>query len=216
MPVLERAWARNAGLGFVGKNCCLIVPGLGSYVFLAIVLTTAELDPDEPLKQDCGQCEICLKHCPTGALLCAYRLDARRCISYLTGVHRGPIPSEFRTQIGNRLLGCDACQEACPHNHFENIDRDTKSVLPTDSAWNGFDANTILQMDDETFFQNARATVMRKTGRENMARNAAIVLGNTKDPKYRDLLLKVAHSDPSQVVRDTAAWAARVVGSTND
>ncbi len=209
MPVLERAWARYAGLGFIGKNCCLIVPGLGSYLFLATVLTTAELDPDEPLEQDCGQCDICLKRCPTNALLSEYRLDARRCISYLTGVHRGPIPNAFRSQIGNRILGCDACQDACPYNLSENNERGTDSVLLTDNAWNGFEADAILQMDDETFAQNARATVMRKTGRESMARNAAIILGNTRDPKYRDLLLKVARSDPSEVVRDSAAWAAR-------
>jgi epoxyqueuosine reductase len=209
MPVLERAWARKAGLGFIGKNCCLIVPGLGSYVFLATVLTTAELVPDEPIKRDCGQCEICLKHCPTGALLSEYLLDARRCISYLTGVHRGPIPSEFRSRIGDRMLGCDACQEACPYNFSENNDRDTSSVLLTDCAWKEFDADAVLQMDDATFTQNARATVMRKTGRESMARNAAIVLGNSADSKYRDILLKVARTDPSQVVRDAAAWAVR-------
>lgn len=213
MPVLERAWARKAGLGFIGKNCCLIVPGLGSYVFLAAVLTTAELDPDEPLKRNCGRCAICLKHCPTHALLSEYRLDARRCISYLTGVHRGPIPYEFRSPIGDRILGCDACQEPCPYNRSERNDRITDSVLTTDSAWNEYDADAILQMDDATFSEKARGTVMRKTGRESIARNAAIVLGNSGESKYRDILLKAAQNDPSEVVRDAAAWAARSIAN---
>jgi len=212
MPVLERAWARNAGLGFIGKNCCLIVPGFGSYVFLATALTTAELVPDRRLEQDCGQCDICLKHCPTGALQSEYRLDARKCISYLTGVHRGPIPTEYRSQISDRILGCDACQEVCPCNRPEYNDGDSDIELLTDRVWTGFDADAILQMDDETFARNTRATVIRKVGRERMARNAAIVLGNSGEPMYRDLLLKTVRSDPSEVVRDAAAWAARVVG----
>jgi len=162
MPVMERAWARIAGVGFIGKNCCLIVPGLGSYVFLATVLTTAELCPDEPLGQSCGQCEICLKRCPTGALLAPYRIDARGCISYLTGVHRGPIPIALRRPIGDRLLGCDACQEGCPYNRSGTIAQEADNPLTADTHWSAFDAEAILGMDEESFCKNARATVMPK------------------------------------------------------
>ncbi|MBN1654353.1 MAG: tRNA epoxyqueuosine(34) reductase QueG [Deltaproteobacteria bacterium] len=211
MPVLERAWARIAGLGFIGKNCCLIVPGFGSYVFLSTVLTNAELRPDEPLKRDCGQCDVCLQHCPTGALLDGYLLDARKCISYLTGVCRESIPDDLKALIGDRLLGCDACQQYCPYNASLPATQNTDCAFSDRIFADLFDAERILRMDEQTFNERSRGSALRKVGRERMARNAAIVLGNSGDRKFCDLLPEVGRVDPSALVRDAANWAARAI-----
>ncbi len=117
LPIFERAWAERSGVGFIGKNCMLIVPGIGSHVFLGCVITHAELEPDAPMKERCGTCTRCLEACPTQAFVAPRMLDARRCISYLTIESKGDVPPELEQKMGPRIFGCDACQDVCPFNH---------------------------------------------------------------------------------------------------
>jgi epoxyqueuosine reductase len=209
MPVMERAWARVSGLGFIGNNSCLVIPGLGSFVFLSTVLTTAELRPDEPIDAHCGSCQMCLSHCPTGALQSPRQIDARLCISYMTGVLRGSIPVELRSRIGNRVLGCDACQERCPYNESSPYDPNAATSFGTHRLWEEFDAEALLQMDEETFKKTAQASPAYRVGRERIARNTAIVLGNSGESKYLNTLQRAADADPSPVVREAARWATQ-------
>jgi epoxyqueuosine reductase len=132
-PVLERAWAARAGLGFIGKNGLLIAPGLGSFVLLGEVVTTLPLTPDLPMTERCGSCSLCLDACPTGAFDAAFVLDPRRCISYLTIELRGPMPEELRSAVGEHLFGCDECQDVCPYNRAAG---ETKPRYLPLSRWN--------------------------------------------------------------------------------
>jgi epoxyqueuosine reductase len=207
MPVLERAWAVRAGLGFIGKNACLIIPGLGSHVLLSAVLTSAELVPDAPMRERCGSCRLCLDACPTQAFRGPRSLDARRCIAYLTIEHEGAIEPSLRAGVGDWLFGCDVCQDVCPYNRAEppqplaadpHAPRDRLRELGTED---------FLQMNEAVFDRYTRGTALRRAGREGMARNAAVVLGNAGDKRHLPLLDRVAARDPSEVVRETATWA---------
>lgn len=204
MPVFERAWAQRAGVGFVGKNCCLIVPGLGSHVFLSALVTSAVLPPDSPMAQRCGSCRACLDACPTGAFAGPGRLDARRCVSYLTIEHRGPIPREQRAGVEDWVFGCDACQDVCPYNR-------TPRALHADAAFaqERFDvsAAAFLTMDEDRFAEVARGSPLRRAGRAGLTRNAAVVLGNRGDKNHLPVLSRAAANDPDTAVREAAAWA---------
>lgn len=208
MPALERAWAARAGLGFVGKNACLIIPGVGSHVLLTLVVTDAELEADAPMEERCGQCTLCLDACPTRAFVAARELDARRCISYLTIEHEGEIEPSLREPMGPWIFGCDECQDVCPYN---------RTRLPAETATEPFAprlrnvelrAEDLLHMDEATFERYSRGMPMRRAGRDGMARNAAIVLGNAGDKRHLPLLVERAERDSSAVVRDAARWAA--------
>ncbi|MEM9069150.1 MAG: tRNA epoxyqueuosine(34) reductase QueG [Myxococcota bacterium] len=211
-PVLERAWAQRAGIGFVGKNCCLIVPGVGSHVFLGTVVTTAPLEPDAPMKSRCGSCTLCLDRCPTDAFVDAYQMDARRCISYLTIEHEGEIDEDLEPAMGNWVFGCDECQDVCPYN------RTSPPVAPPEDPYAPdprfeTDAATLLPMDEDTYREWATGSPLRRPGSARMARNLAIALGNTGDKRHLPVLERAArHADP--VVQKTAERAlARVVRS---
>jgi epoxyqueuosine reductase len=207
MPVLERAWAQRAGIGFIGKNSCVIVPGLGSHVFLAAIVTSAELTADEPMRERCGECRLCLDACPTRAFVAPRWLDARRCIAYLTIEHRGPIARELRAGIGDWLFGCDACQDVCPWNRgASNVALGAGDVARAD-RWQDVSAEALLAMDDAQFMQFAQATPLRRPGREGVARNAAIVLGNARVKRALPVLRDAAQHDASAVVREAASWA---------
>lgn len=214
MPVFERAWAQRAGVGFIGKNCCLIVPGLGSHVFLATLITTAVLDADEPMRERCGTCRLCLDACPTRAFTAPRSLDARRCIAYLTIEHRGPIDEELRPAIGDRVFGCDACQDVCPFNRGDGAFASAVGVAAGapgtplgDGRFAGADAAALLAMDDAAFRKYARGSPVKRTRRDNIARNAAIVLGNARDKRALPVLRQAQERDASPVVREAAAWA---------
>jgi epoxyqueuosine reductase len=207
MPILERAWAVRAGLGFIGKNACLIVPGLGSHVLLSAVLTSAELVYDTPMRERCGNCRLCLDACPTRAFKAPRTLDARRCIAYLTIEHEGAIDTELREGIGDWIFGCDVCQDVCPYNRTEqpppvaadpHAPRDRLRELGTED---------FLRMDEAVFDRYTRGTALRRAGREGMARNAALALGNGRDKRHLPLLEQVASRDPSEIVREAASWA---------
>ena len=207
LPIFERAWAQRAGLGFIGKNCCLIVPGLGSHVFLTTLVTSAELPPDAPMKERCGACTACLDVCPTRAFVGPRELDARRCISYLTIEQRGEIPEPLRAGVGAWLFGCDACQDVCPYNQRVHANEDATAPFAADPRWDTHDAASLLTLSEEAFGVYAQGSPIKRAGRDGMARNAAVVLGNVGTRRQLPVLTQAAqlHSDP--VVREAASWA---------
>jgi epoxyqueuosine reductase len=204
---MERAWAERAGLGFLGKNACLIIPGLGSHVVLATVLTSAELAPDAPQPERCGACTLCLDACPTRAFVAARELDARRCISYLTIEASGPAPEPLRTAIGDWLFGCDACQDVCPFNRTALPPEEATRAFAPDPRWEAHDAAALLRMDEDAFAAYAAGSPIQRPGRRGMARNAAIVLGNSADKRHLPVLREAAFEDADEGVREAARWA---------
>jgi epoxyqueuosine reductase len=207
-PVLERAWAERAGVGFVGKNCCIIVPGIGSHVFLACVVTTAPLIADEPMRRRCGSCRLCLDACPTQAFNQPRSLDARKCISYLTIEHRGPIPVEHRRALGPWLFGCDVCQDVCPYNQSSGADDAAMDDFEPSPRWAEVDAGQVLQMGFEAFRILAEGSPVKRSRHEGLARNAALALGNCGEARHLPVLEHAAQSHSSAVVREAAAWAS--------
>ncbi|HEV8472652.1 MAG TPA: tRNA epoxyqueuosine(34) reductase QueG [Methylomirabilota bacterium] len=174
--VLERDLAAAAGLGWIGKNTNLIAPGLGSYFFIGLVLTTADLPHDDVVADHCGTCTACLTACPTGALPAPYALDARRCIAYLTIEHRGAIAEEFHAPIGDWLFGCDICQDVCPWNRHAPATRDAALAPGTPPP----PPETLVAMTEADFQAHFRGSPLKRARREGLARNAAIVLANRR------------------------------------
>lgn len=210
-PLLERALAVQAGLGFVGKNTCLIHPRLGSWLFLGEILLDTEIAPTGPaIPPRCGTCTRCLDACPTGALYAPYRLDGRRCISYLTIEHKGPIPDDLRPSIGTWLYGCDRCQEVCPWQRFarQTAVRAFRAQDP-DAAF--VPLIDLMALDDEGFRRRFARTPIRRIGRGRLLRNAAVVLGNLGDPRAVPALER-ALDDADPLVRSHAAWALGRIG----
>jgi epoxyqueuosine reductase len=217
-PILERAWAARAGLGFVGKNGMLIVPGQGSFVLLGEVVTTLRLEPDSPVPDRCGACTLCLEACPTGAFVEPRVLDARKCISYLTIERRGPIPEPLRAPVGERLFGCDDCQTVCPWNAHgasksaRNGPAETRVFSPH-PRWADTTTADLLALDEAAFAEVSRGSPLHRATRDGLARNAAVVCGNAKDESARGALEHAAAADGSEVVRDAARWALGRLGS---
>jgi epoxyqueuosine reductase len=208
MPMMERAWAERAGLGFIGKNACLIVPGLGSHVLLATVLTDAPLPPDAPMPERCGACTLCLDACPTRAFAAPRRLDARRCISYLTIEHEGPIDPALRPAMGDWVLGCDACQDVCPYNRTAlPPDAETAPFAP-DPRWAEHDAERLLGLDALGFAAAVRGTPAARPGRDGMRRNLLIALGNAGTAASLPTVEALAAGGDAPAVVDAARWAA--------
>jgi epoxyqueuosine reductase len=214
-PLLERAWAARTGLGFVGKNGLLIVPGVGSFVLLGEVVTSQELEPDEPLAHRCGACTRCLDACPTDAFAAPFVLDARRCIAYLTIEHRTAIEPSLREGIGDHLFGCDDCQTVCPFNvgpsgrasaSAGGSSTEDNPFAPLD-AWSRIRLEAVLALDEAAWTALAEGSPLKRAGRASLARNAAIVLGNRGDPAARDALARAARAHDSALVRDAASWA---------
>lgn len=205
-PVFERAWAERAGVGFVGKNCCLIVPGLGSHVFLACVVTTAPLRADAPMGRRCGTCTLCLDACPTRAFNGPRSLDARKCISYLTIEHRGPIPRGQRQALGPWLFGCDVCQDVCPYNRTAGATQGSLDAFEPSERWRGFEVEELLHMSDEQLQIWAAGSAVKRARPEGLARNAAIVLGNRGAKAHLPVLDHARRNHRSEVVREAADW----------
>jgi len=175
-PVLERDLAAAAGLGWIGKNTMLLEPGLGSWFFIGVILTTAALDHDVPLPDRCGTCRACLDACPTGAFAAPYVLDARRCISYLTIEHRGPIDPDLQTQMGSWQFGCDVCQSVCPWNRKAPVTREA-AFWPREPYP---EADAVAAMSDEEFRDRFAGTAMLRPKAAGMRRNAAIARENAR------------------------------------
>ena len=205
--VQERAVAEAAGLGFFGKNTCLIRPKGGSFFFLCTLITDLELEIEEPATQrwDCGACTLCLEACPTGALGEAYRLDASRCISSLTIEHRGPIPVELRSGLGEWVFGCDICQEVCPYNRAKGFTpaEDSPAVLPEKIPL----SELLGCRSEEQFRSLFKGTSLTRPGREGLLRNAAIAAGNLGNTALIPELKNCLEEDTSALVRSHAAWA---------
>ncbi len=208
-PVLERDHAQRAGLGWIGKNTLLIDPELGSYLLLGVILTTLELDPDAPFLPDrCGTCTRCIDACPTDAIVSPRVLDARRCISWLTIENRGPIPVELRSAIGNRVFGCDICQEVCPWNRDPADGRTGALELgkPVAPAMLQVWAEELAGLDAEQFRERYRGTALARPGRDGLLRNLCVGLGNAGDERAVPVLERCA-ADESELVAEHAAWA---------
>lgn len=208
-PVQEKALGEAAGLGFFGKNGCLIRPKGGSYFFLAALLMDLELAPDQPLSWDCGSCNLCLEACPTQAIPEPYQVDANRCISSLTIELKGPIPLKLRPLVQDWVFGCDVCQEVCPYNRRPD---------ENDPGWTEFEHRNLPDTqiplerilscrDDASFREMLQGSPLMRAKREGLLRNAAIAAGNLGDKQLAPALTECLRKDPSALVRSHAAWA---------
>jgi epoxyqueuosine reductase len=204
-PVLEKALARNAGLGWIGKHTNLIDRNAGSYFFLGEIYLDLELPVDSPGSAHCGSCSACLPACPTGAIVAPYRLDARRCISYLTIELTGAIPVEFRRAIGNRIYGCDDCQLVCPWNKFARptAEKDFAVRHGLDQA----QLTDLFAWSEAEFLERTRGSAIRRIGYERWLRNVAVALGNAPTSAQLIAALRSRAQHPSPLVREHVQWA---------
>jgi epoxyqueuosine reductase len=212
-PLLEKPLAARAGLGWQGKHTNLVSREFGSWLFLGAILTNLELPPDSPESDHCGQCRACLDACPTGAFPAPYQLDARRCISYLTIEHEGPIPRELRPAIGNRIYGCDDCLAVCPWNKFASQGREAKLAARAD-----LDAPPLAELarlDDASFRSLFAGGPIKRIGRARFVRNVMIAVGNSNN---RALAAVAAErlDDDSSLVRGAAIWALARLSSREE
>jgi epoxyqueuosine reductase len=203
-PIVERAFAKYAGVGWIGKNTCIINQKKGSWLFLGVILTSLELEPDLPAPDRCGSCTSCVEACPTDAILAPYQLDSNKCISYLTIEKRGSIPEDLRAGMGRHIFGCDICQDVCPWNRKAPAssapDFQPRSGLVNPAlAW-------IAEMSAEEFREVFRGSSIRRTKRSGLRRNAVIAMGNSGHRDFLPLLDQLAADEDSSVA-DSARWA---------
>ena len=203
-PVMEKPLAQKAGLGWQGKHTNLVSREFGSWLFLGSIFTTLELPADEPETDHCGNCHACLDICPTQAFPAPYRLDARRCISYLTIEHDGPIPHEFRKAMGNRIYGCDDCLAVCPWNKFAQTASEAKLMAREELKSPAL--VDLAGLDDAAFRALFRKSPIKRIGRDRFVRNVMIAIGNSGDTALTDCA-KQALADESALVRGAATWA---------
>ncbi len=203
-PVMEKPLAAAAGIGWQGKHTNLVSGAHGSWLFLGAVFTTLELEPDAPHEDRCGSCTRCLDACPTQAFPAPYRLDARRCIAYLTIEHRGHIAREFRAAIGNRVFGCDDCLAVCPWNKFARASRDAALAARVELDGPGLAA--LAALDDAGFRRLFAGTPAKRTGRDRFLRNVLVAIGNSGDAALAGAA-RARLDDASPLVRAMAAWA---------
>ena len=210
-PVLERAYAVQAGLGFVGKNTCLIHPRMGSWLFLGEILVDLALEPTSTeMSVGCGTCRRCLDACPTGALVAPYLLDARRCISYLTIELKGPIPRHLRPLMGRWIYGCDVCQQVCPWQRFAHHTGE-RAFLAEDPKRAAPRLVDLMELGEESFRHRYRGTPIHRIKRRRLLRNVAVALGNGGDEQAVPSLAR-ALTDPEPLIRGHAAWALGRIG----
>jgi epoxyqueuosine reductase len=207
-PIVERVAAKYAGIGWIGKNTCLINQKVGSWFFLGVLLTSLDLEPDLPAPDRCGSCTRCIQACPTDALIAPYQLDSNKCIAYLTIEKRGALPEddELRSGMGRHVFGCDICQDVCPWNrkapatHAAEFQARPGFVNPA--------LDWLAEMGMEEFNRSFRGSPVRRAKRSGLRRNAVIAMGNSGDRKFLSLLDKLA-ADEDEVVAESAAWAIR-------
>ncbi len=204
-PVLEKALAEKAGLGWIGKNTLVLNQKAGSYFFLGEIYTDLPLPCDKPIKEHCGNCTACIDVCPTKAIIGPYQLDARRCISYLTIEYKKSIPVEFRKLIGNRIFGCDDCQLTCPWNRFANFTHE-KDFQPRHNLDNQ-DLVDLFSWDENTFLDKTQGSAIKRAGYECWLRNIAVALGNAPSTPEIISSLESRKNDKSELVREHVKWA---------
>lgn len=204
-PVMEKPLAQAGGLGWQGKHTNLVSREFGSWLFLGAIFTTATLPPDPPENDHCGTCRRCLDACPTGAFPAPYRLDARRCISYLTIEHKGHIPREFRAPIANRVYGCDDCLAVCPWNRFAKLARQAKFAA---GAMFNAPLSVLIGLDDAAFREKFSGSPIKRIGRDRFIRNVLIAVGNSGDVELLPAVISLL-GDASPLVRAMAVWALR-------
>ena len=204
-PVMEKPLAAAAGIGWQGKHSNLVSPRHGSWLLLGAIMTTLDLEPDAPHRDRCGSCDACQRACPTNAFPAPYRLDARRCISYLTIEHKGPIPQEFRSAIGNRIYGCDDCLAVCPWNKFAQSASANRAFAARAELATP-ELGDILALDDPAFRQVFAGSPIKRIGRDRMVRNALIAAGNSGRAELAEPVARLL-DDPAPVVRGAAIWA---------
>ena len=202
-PIAERSFAAAAGLGWIGKNGCLIDPEHGSWLLLAEIVTDLDLPPDEPIAERCGSCTRCLSACPTGAFMAPGVLDAARCIAYWTIEHRGPIPDRVKSEVGNHVFGCDVCQEVCP---FNAEPESAKAPAAAGAAADPPTRREWLEMGKGAWRQRFRATALNRAGRRGLQRNAACSAGSNADLGCLPALPSIA-ALPDRGASDAARWA---------
>jgi len=204
-PVMEKPLSASAGVGWQGKHTNLLSREHGSWLFLGVIYTTLELEPDEPASDHCGSCHRCIDACPTGAITGPHRIDARRCISYLTIEHAGPIPHEFRKAMGNRIYGCDDCLAVCPWNRFASEAQANKAFAPRAELVAPSLAD-LLALDDRAFRELFSGSPIKRIGVNRMTRNCLIAAGNSGDSGLKPAVERHLSSD-DPVVADAAKWA---------
>jgi epoxyqueuosine reductase len=204
-PVMEKPLGQAAGIGWQGKHTNLVSTEHGSWLFLGCIMTTLNLKPDAAHPDRCGSCDACQRACPTDAFPAPYRLDARRCISYLTIEHKGPIPHEFRREIGNHIYGCDDCLAVCPWNKFADSAR-ANTAFTARAEFAAPELSDLLALDDAAFRAVFAGSPIKRIGRDRMVRNACIAAGNSGKVELMPRLAVLAKDDNS-VVAEAAAWA---------
>ena len=211
-PLMEKPLAQSAGLGWQGKHTNLVSRAFGSWLFLGSVLTDLALQPDAAETDHCGACRACLDICPTQAFPAPYQLDARRCISYLTIEHAGPVPEEFRAAMGNRIYGCDDCLAVCPWNKFAETARE--AAFHARDALQSPALADLARLDDPAFRALFAKSPVKRVGRDRFVRNVLYAIGNSGDADLAGVARELL-DDPSDIVRDAAEWAlARLTGAT--
>ena len=206
--ILERGWAERAGLGWVGRHGGVLSESLGSWFLLGEVLIDRELAPDAPVADRCGTCTRCIDGCPTRAIVAPYQLDARRCISYLTIEHAGPIPRELRPLVGDWIFGCDICQDVCPWNRFAPPARESRLHARELAGWS---LERFLELDEGTFGDLFATSPIRRAGRAGFLRNVCVAMGNRGEGAFARPLARALAGDPEPLVRGHAAWALGVL-----
>jgi epoxyqueuosine reductase len=204
-PVMEKPLSAAAGIGWQGKHTNLVSREHGNWLFLGIILTNLEIDPDEPARDTCGTCTRCLDACPTQAFDGARRIDARKCISYLTIEHSGPIPNEYRRAVGNRIYGCDDCLAVCPWNRFAAAASANRAFLPREEL-KAPKLTDLLALDDAAFRSMFSGSPIKRIGVKRMIRNCLIAAGNSGDPALLPAV-RAYLDDPDPVVAEAANWA---------
>jgi len=205
-PLVERVYARYAGVGWIGKNTCILNQKLGSWLFLGVILTSLELIPDLPAPDRCGTCTRCIEACPTDALVAPYQLDSNRCISYLTIEKRGSIPEDLRDGLGRHVFGCDICQDVCPWNRKAPATA-AAEFQPREDLVNPA-LEWLAEMRAEEFRDKFRGSPIRRAKRNGLHRNAVVAMGNSGDRRFIPLLEKLAGGEDA-VLAEHAKWAAR-------
>jgi epoxyqueuosine reductase len=210
-PVVERVYAKYAGVGWLGKNTCLINQQIGSWLFLGVIVTSLELAPDLPAPDRCGTCTRCIDACPTQAFIAPHQLDSNKCISYLTIEKRGEITEELREGMGHHVFGCDICQDVCPWNR-KAPPTDKAEFQPREGLVNPA-LDWLAEISEEEFRQKFRGSPIKRAKRNGLRRNALIAIGNSGDRSHLPLVAR-ALDDPDPTISDAAAWAKRQIEAT--